>query len=372
MAKIKHATQDWTKEEIKNNALAHEEITSIVEKTLTSATDGTLEANEALLANQLYLYEYYTNNVLIYSDTIKSSETDLTVDSIFILEWNVGETNFYFKNFDANASLKIYKVEISQIDDKFIPDSVARMEDINIVYNNDTPTISALGGIAAGTTFDNVPLTKVLDKLLYPYTAPTISLSASPAATTKEYGDPITSITFTATTTMKSEPITGVNFLLGSSVIHSVESVKSSGGKETFTYTTEVAATSTFKANVTDGQKTVTSSGITYTFVYPMYIGNLSSAAPTETEVKALSKLIKSKANQSKSYTITDSRFCFAYPKSYGSLTSVLDPNNFEILNDFDIQTLSFTMLDGKTVEYYVYTFKNITSVDGFTVNYKF
>lgn len=103
----------------------------------------------------------------------------------------------------------------------------------------------------------------------------------------------------------------------------------------------------------------------------PMYVGSVTSAAPNETEVKTIVSQDAEAVNQTKVYTISDARFCFAYPTSFGSLTSILDSINDEIISGFNVTTLDFT-IGLNTINYTIYVLKSLTSVTGFTVQYKF
>jgi hypothetical protein len=61
----------------------------------------------------------------------------------------------------------------------------------------------------------------------------------------------------------------------------------------------------------------------------------------------------------------------FAYPKTHGMLKSIIDPNNFEIINDFTRSEVSITGLDGTTQTYYVYV-SGISTVSDFKVDFKY
>ena len=96
------------------------------------------------------------------------------------------------------------KVQVQLLD----AESGEVLEDVNpltdagcVSYSNDTPMVSAHGGIPAGTTFDNVPIKKVLDDILYPYTKPTISFAANPGGGIKEKGAVLENVALTATIT---------------------------------------------------------------------------------------------------------------------------------------------------------------------------
>lgn len=236
------------------------------------------------------------------------------------------------------------------------------------------------------------------DILLHPYVKPTVTLSASPTGGTREYTNDISSVALTATVTQKSRNINKVEFMLSgvSSPIGTVSSESTSNtdsetGYKTLTYkftydgeisslTTNGSASSrTITAKVYDTdyetEGVVTSAGVTYTFVSPMYVGSVSGTVSSVTDelVRGMAKKIQNKGNISNSYTVTDSKFVFAYPKIHGQLKSILDTNGFEILPDFNISEINVTQSDGSTtVPYYVYLFKNVVSLSNFNVTYKF
>ena len=250
------------------------------------------------------------------------------------------------------------------------------IEDVNVLtdaecvsYSNDTPTVSAHGGIPAGSTFDNVTIKKMLDDILYPYTKALISLAASPGAAVREKGTTLDSIALTATVTKKSENITKVEFLKDSAVVGTISSPKAGGGTETYTYDEGVSANCSFKARVTDAKNgTVDSNALSYVFVYPLYIGSLDAAAsnPTEAQIEAMEKKVVSKSNQSYTYTVDNKRMAIACPPGW-TLSKIVDPNGFDVTSSFAVKTVSITGLDGTAQDYTVYVSEPTTQT-GFKV----
>ena len=238
-------------------------------------------------------------------------------------------------------------------------------------YTNLEPTISSLGGIGIGSTFEEKTMQEMFDMLLYPYMSPSISLSTNPNGIVREYGNNISSIVLTANVTKKSNDIIKIEYYKNGSIIHTNNTPSSGSSTDSYTDSTGINNNTTYITKVYDDKSSSTSS-VTHTYVYPMYIGNVSNLNPTETDIKTMTKLIKVKGNQSNSYTISSSRFCFAYPSSYGNLTSILDPNNFEMINSFTKTVSIFTMLDGLSVSYNIYTLSSQTSQTAFTVTYSF
>ena len=102
-----------------------------------------------------------------------------------------------------------------------------------------------------------------------------------------------------------------------------------------------------------------------------MYIGAVTSATPTESDVKTMTSKEAIKENQTIIYNVNASRFCFVYPSSFGYLTSILDTTGDEIISGFERTTMNFT--DGvNVVSYAIYTLRPLTWVSDFNVTYKF
>jgi hypothetical protein len=230
----------------------------------------------------------------------------------------------------------------------------------------------ALGGLSIGTSFSATSLQELFDNLLYPYTVPLISFSSSPGSGTYEFGSTIPSVNFTINVTKKSLPITSVRLERGSTAIFTDNSPSSNGGEFTYTETESVTSTTSFRAFASDGTTTVQTGTVTHTFVYPFYVGAVSTASPTESDIEGLTKQVKTKSNTTTTYTISNQRFVIAYPSSHGALASVLDGNGFENLTNFTQTTVAITGLDGTAQNYRVYTYNNPVTVSNFTIQYKF
>lgn len=205
----------------------------------------------------------------------------------------------------------------------------------------------------------------------FTYVAPAISLSATPNSTIREYGNPITSIAFTATTTKTTDPITTVEFYRGASLAYSVPTPDPAGGTELWTETTDIESTTTFTAKVSDGTSTTTSNSKTYTFVYPFYWG-VGAQSLTPAQIQALTKSVTAKGTKTFDSSPSSEVFYFAYPKSYGLLSSILDTNSFETISDYTVRDESFTMLDATSQDYYIYEYNNPTTQTDFTNTFYF
>jgi len=88
--------------------------------------------------------------------------------------------------------------------------------------------------------------------------------------------------------------------------------------------------------------------------------------------VQALTKSISTKSNKTVTTSPTGQVFYFAFPASYGTLSNILDPNNFSVIGDYTLRVESITGLDGTAVSYNIYEFVNVTTQTNFAVTYIF
>ena len=235
-----------------------------------------------------------------------------------------------------------------------------------VVYTNSTPTVQAHGGIAAGSTFDNVSITDMLTKILYPWVAPVVSAAvASPSnGGTFEKGDTQSVTSINVNVTKKSANITAVEVFDGSSSLGSksgddLSSINSGGsGTLNFTVSVNVSDNKSFTAKVTDADTKVTSANTgTFTFVYPYYQGVIAAdGTADETTVKGLTKMVQGKGTKTISYTANNQKMVFATPAANGVIKTITDPNGFNVTDTFTQTTVSITGLDGMAQQYYVYT----------------
>lgn len=198
------------------------------------------------------------------------------------------------------------------------------------------------------------------------YAGPLVSLSASGSGTLREKGATVTSSNLTASITKRSDPIAEVRFYQGSTLLDLQTSGGGipNGGNSTFAWSGSFADNTTFSVQVDDtgatGGPTTATSNITFSFVYPYYVG-ADPPGLTPAEVASLTKrIIASTANRVETIAASAGEvFYFAYPASYGALSSILDANNFEVINDWTASTGNITGLDGTPVAYRLYEFKN-------------
>jgi hypothetical protein len=243
----------------------------------------------------------------------------------------------------------------------------------DVTYTNDTETYISVGGISTGETFDSQTVVQMFDRLLYPYVQASISLNSSPNPSVQEFGTSIDSVTLNVNVTKMSNNITKIWYYKNGVLINENDSPNPNGGMNSFVDNNSINMTTTYYVSVTDDKPyTINSSSTTFQYVYPFYVGDVSSQNPTESDIKAMNKQVKVKSNTTYNYTLTNSRFAIAFDSSLGLLTHIYDANMFDITSDFTLSTLIFTMLDGQNIQYNVYVNNNMTTQTGFNVYYNF
>ena len=270
----------------------------------------------------------------------------------------------------TNEVTKIFYPEtvaeaVSLADGTQLPDKLAELEisAANGSYSNDTPIVSAIGGITVGETFTDETIPDMLTKLLYPYVKPTISLSSTISAGYKEIGTSIEP-TLVATAIKKSSNISSVKIYRGGDIIANI----TDGTLTASAVAAPVTESTTFSATVTDANSSVVSSNnIAYTFVYPFYAGVSADANPIAADIIAMTKVVTGKSNQTHSFTVAGERMVCACPPNW-IIASIIDPNGFNITASFTAVTVNLGTVE-VPVEYTVYV-SGVTTQTGFVVTF--
>ena len=129
----------------------------------------------------------------------------------------------------------------------------------------------------------------------------------------------------------------------------------------------------TYKIEITCQDAGLKTSSRTVSFVAPTYAGVLDINDVDETNIKSLTKYVRSKSNHNNvSFSPTLQRYVYAYPKSFGLLSSIKDPNNFEVIGSFDQSEITFTLADATTEDMYIYVSNADTTQVNFEQNFIF
>ena len=238
--------------------------------------------------------------------------------------------------------------------------SMALSKEANVTYISDKPSTVAIGGLPLGYTSDGISIVELIDNMLHPYKAPSISLSMTPSNTLYELGATISSLTLKATITQGSNDITSLVFLKDGSPLPSTSNT-------TLTQS-NIRNNVTYSAYVSDNINRINSNSINIKFINPIYIGSLSEV--NSTNIKAMTKKIVNVGSQSYTYTINNKKMCIAFPSGW-TLRNIIDPNGFDITQSFTKETVNIYCLDGNNKPYTVYS-SEFTSQSSFTVKFNF
>ncbi len=236
-------------------------------------------------------------------------------------------------------------------------------------YVRTQPTKVTLGGLPQGTIPNYSTIQGLLDDVLYPFTAPTISLSSS---SLHERGV-IVNKSMNYSITLNDGVVTSREILLNNvveSVIGSNSGVYNSPSNLEWSNspTPSIYSPHVFTYRVNFSNNPQLNSNITVEFAAPTYYGVLSFASINEMNIKGLTKRIRKKANDPLlNFNPTLQRYVYAYPASYGDLLNIIDGNGFNVTASFTKSVINFTLADSTLESYNVY----VSNSDTTQVNFK-
>lgn len=270
---------------------------------------------------------------------------------------------------NVNTNEELEKMQNIQIGKK-----IFKMGDSE--YSNEKPTTATVGGIEEGTTFDKLSIQEVLDKLLYPYIPPKITLSGKGAEGGLHSIDTVNGNEYffvediTVTIVFGSEKINKIEVYDGETLLVSKEENIIEGDNFLkLTYPLYIVNDKQLSVKVYDSKNVIEEKGKWFKFVYPYYVGKLE-----EDE-----RVIESNINDgvSRKYALEKGTHTFeiifnrakpfiAYPKSYSKLKQIKDLNGFDMTDLFVLYEIKI-----QGINYYVYVLSNIaTSVMKYTISY--
>lgn len=244
---------------------------------------------------------------------------------------------------------------------------------VDISYIRAQPTKISLGGMPSGTIPNFAKIQDLLDTVLYPFTPPSISLSSS---SLHEKGSVVSkSMNYNISLNNGIVLNRGIylnNFLefspISNSGTYNSPSLltwnNSPNGAPYYTHNFN------FRVNFTNSGQL--NSGISVQFAPPTYYGVLNIGSVNETNIKTLTKSIRTKANDSQLFSPVLKRYVYAYPASYGNLVSIIDPNGFNITAGFTKTNITFTLIDSSSEIYNVYVSNSDTTQTNFRLNFNF
>lgn len=230
-----------------------------------------------------------------------------------------------------------------------------------IQYSNAQAMPSTLGGLTAGTTFTNEDLYSILDRLLYPYQTPQLSLNSNLTRTTYEVGE---SILESPDTLQFSYVATNLSNLDSVYIYRDNTAISPAlDPGETYTYpitdyTVEpirlVAAGSVSwvaKGLDTSGAD-ITSSNLTINWRHRTFVGWSVNLVEDIADLTVVAEVLSKPSSASKPATAQESYLYVFLPVSYGAYTR-FKSNGIDVVMA-DVETVTLSRL-GVDVSYYVY-----------------
>ena len=229
----------------------------------------------------------------------------------------------------------------------------------NITDTNPTPT--QIGGIAAGTTFNNVPVSDIVHQILYPYITPKVSLSMSSnyveAGSTNTLPTLNYSITKNATYSINVPTLTSsVTFTWvgpGNITSNGITSGTASIVSPIFINGTQSYSIQNFTMNVTDDYPSSVTASVSFDVVIPWYYGTSpnsltgsnvnnifgTSSNPPLGYLKPLltAPVLSSSSSYNKTLFISGQNIYiyFAYPADFPDLLNIKEPNGWDATSSF-------------------------------------
>ncbi len=232
-----------------------------------------------------------------------------------------------------------------------ITGDIIYLNGVNINFDNNLPVPVQVGGVQVGTTFNNVPVTEVLNMILYPYLQPVVNFGVtfSPTNSTSGTNDAVVevisnvnllSISYYCNILKKTENIQSVSVpgLPNITPPPYIGDINESVSFTTSSINPTTSGVISYTMSVSDGVSVVDKS-LTITKVYPYFYG--VSTTLTNNPVilsnllSTLTKLIKKESDTeviidtNLDNTNTPKCIYFMFPAVYSPLDN--DPNNLGI-----------------------------------------
>lgn len=255
----------------------------------------------------------------------------------------------------------------------FIP-----ITNVDISYIRPDNTKIGVGGLPINSVVNFPTIQDALDAILYPFIASTISIGSN---SLHERGTTVNkTLNYGITLNDGIVDTRDISLNIGDGFGFITEftpltdsGVYNSATNLVYTNNTNPYNLHQFKYEVSFTNSPTISSTLNVEFAAPTYYGSLDFADIDETNIKTLTKRIRKKSNDSNlSYTTSLNRFVYTYPSSYGVLTSIIDPNFFNITASFTMIVVNFTLADTSVESYNVYYNNSDTTLNGFNLSFNF
>ena len=236
----------------------------------------------------------------------------------------------------------------------------------DVFYTNMTRVPNTLGGVVAGTTFDNVKLQDVITMLLYPYQAPAITQFSTNIKTNYKLGESTpNSLTLTWKTSNPDNIKDGsIVFYFNGNELPKENFPKN--GSKTFSITPvklNNQGSITIKMEMLDIKGSKISKTITLTWLNEIYYGNNTNTTITSSDVEAFSTVNANSVGRDYNYPGGGYKY-LVFPASWGDPSQFVDPKtNFDVpMEKHD--NITIVNENGISQTYKVYRSTNVLNGD--------
>lgn len=280
--------------------------------------------------NKINITEHITDLIGDITDSPTTGKVSIAGDTMTGLlslpQIKIGSNNLPINNVVSTVTNDNTKLPTSKAVYDFVGD---------LSYSNSTPVPEDVGGVEVGDTFNDVSLTEMFNKILYPYQYPAFTsfyLNSFQAAR-YEIGTSISGSQVFNWTTSNSSNINSSSIeILGANI--TTLSGQINDGTQSITFNTPLTRTTagseTWTIRGTNSKSQVFNTTTTVRWDFKLYFGSSSNTSLTEAQIKALQNNQLTAGNNGTKGTFTFDAsnykyFVFANDSSYAKPSSFVD-----------------------------------------------
>jgi hypothetical protein len=229
---------------------------------------------------------------------------------------------------------------------------------------------------AQGVTFpEGTPIEVVIRALFDPsQSAQVVSFTATPEFGMKAAGTVVAPVQLSAEVTSGASDIKEVKISKGSDILVTRDDVPNGGtitATDSAVSPTGTPGTYIYTVTVEDVDGGIVTHEDKYVFDFPVLAGSIAGTMPTTFELGTLEQILTTSDTFTYSFDTNSNRMCVMVPKVWGSPVSIVDGNNLNIQEMFDVQDTTWTN-GSYTTDYSAMIYSTISSLQNFAVTFKF
>jgi hypothetical protein len=304
------------------------------------------------------------------SNTLKISSTEPSLPSDGTLWYDLSDTSSVTIPFTASYALTASYAMNGGGGGSGSGVSSSYADTSSIVVFNGNRTIKRSG--YTGTNVGGADVVAFLNNFFFPFLPATVAIAGGTT-----YYETGTNVDFSIASTITAND--EVTFGTASILRDGTTWTSSTAPPSPFTSTDHITSSNhsyiTYVQTDNNGSPTVISSNTrTISFIYPYLYGMSTTAGLSGTSLyNTFTKQVVTSGNKTVSLIGNATYIYFAYPTSYPALTSILDPNSFEVISNFEysssVSVTSTGLNSNWTNTYRVYRTTLVSDPNG---NYQF